>query len=64
MTTFKLIDDPRNPMCEVTLDSGEKLCLFIDASGLHIELCGNRPHSLATMPSCYNGGLLVFPIER
>ncbi len=46
--------------CNVTLDSGDVLQLFTDAAGLHVELKGNRPNTLAVMPSCYNGGLLIF----
>ena len=68
--TFKIIEDRVPIMCEVVLESGQKLTLFIDGDGLHVELIGNRAHTLAVKsntlaikPSCYNGGICVFPFS-
>ena len=57
MDVFKVSESGEE--CEVQLEDGQKLKLFIDGEGLHID----AEHRLASTVSCYAARMLVFVNE-
>lgn len=57
MDVFKVSESGED--CEVRLQDGQKLRLFIDGEGLHID----AKHRLASTVSCYSARMLVFISE-